>query len=67
MLCMPRNDSIKKKAPTTANTTATRVDPFHPVDASSLASDDHASLEGVEKFFTTKRGSEEVDAMEVAS
>jgi hypothetical protein len=58
MLALPRNDSIKKKAPPTATSPATRVDPFHPVDISSLPSDDHPILEGVEKFLTTKGGPE---------
>jgi hypothetical protein len=71
MLCMPRNDSTKKKAPPTAapssgvaSASTMRMDSNRPMDAASMAlpPSNLPSLQGVEKYVSS-RGKQEEDAM----
>lgn len=75
MMCMPRTDSAKKKAPPTgtpstgvASARTMRMDSNQPIDSSILALSpgSRPSLQGVEKFLPSRERQEEDDQKERA-
>jgi hypothetical protein len=75
MMCIPRNDSARKKAPPTgtpssesASAATMRMDSNQPMDSSTLAlsSGSRPSLQGVEKFIPSRERQEDDDQKERA-